>query len=119
MYLDRKVASVSNGFTSHSALDIPVKNKKETKGFYYMLYSDCDKKLIEKFEKINGKVFLYKSGIGQYDVSNKLVNQFSSKYDCARTNKISDRIFSKILDKNIIRNGYSYKTNGSKTVQIL
>jgi hypothetical protein len=80
-----------------------------------MLYSNCEKKLIEDFEKSNGKVFLYQSGIGQYDISNKLVNIFSSKYDCARANNMADRTLNKILDKNISHNNYSYKSLGSKT----
>jgi len=101
VYLDGGVASTENGYKSHSALDNPIKNKKETKGNYYMLYSNCEKKLIEDFEKSNGKVFLYQSGIGQYDISNKLVNIFSSKYDCARANSMADRTLNKILDKDI------------------
>lgn len=115
VYLDRKVASSANGYKSHSALDNPIKNKKETKGNYYMLYSDCDKKLIDDFQKSNGKVFLYLTGIGQYNVSNNITNTFSSKYDCARANNMADRTLNKILDKNISHNNYSYKSLGSKT----
>jgi hypothetical protein len=118
VYLDRKVASMSNGYESHSALDIPVKNKKETKGFYYMLYSDCDKKLTNTFEKSNGKVFLYLNGIGQFDTTKKLVNTYCSKYDCARANNMADRTLNKILDKNVEHNGFSYKYIGSKTQSI-
>ena len=115
VYLDRKVASASNGYESHSALDIPVKNKKETKGFYYMLYSDCDKKLIDTFEKSNGKVFLYLNGIGQFDSTKKLINTYCSKYDCARANNMADRTLNKILDKDVEHNGFIYKNIGSKT----
>lgn len=115
VYLDRKVASSANGYKSHSALDNPIKNKKETKGNYYMLYYECDKKLIADFEKSNGKVFLYLTGIGQYDTSNNLVNIFSSKYDCARANNMADRTLNKILDKNITHNSSTYKSLGSKT----
>lgn len=115
VYLDRKVASSANGYESNSSLDNPIKNKKETKGNYYMLYSECDKKLIADFEKSNGKVFLYLVGIGQYDTSNNLTNTFSSKYDCARANNMADRTLNKILDKNIPHNTYTYKTIDSKT----
>jgi phage anti-repressor protein len=114
VYLDRKVASLSNGYESHSALDIPVKNKKETRGFYYMLYSDCDKKLINSFEKSNGKVFLYLNAIGQYDSTKKLVNTYCSKYECARANNMADRTLNKILDKDVEHNGFNYKNVGSK-----
>lgn len=115
VYLDRKVASLSNGYESHSALDIPVKNKKETKGYYYLLYSDCDKKLIDKFEKSNNKVFLYLNRIGQFDTTKKLVNIYSSKYECARANNMADITLNKILDKDNTYNNFSYKSIGSKT----
>lgn len=115
VYLDRKVASSANGYKSHSALDNPIKNKKETKGNYYMLYSDCGKKLIADFEQSNGKVFLYLTGIGQYNASNNITNTFGSKYDCARANNMADRTLNKILDKNIPHNNYIYKSLGSKT----
>ena len=114
VYLDRKVASLSNGYESHSALDNPVKNNKETKGHYYMLYSNCDKKLINSFEKSNGKVFLYQSGIGQFDTKNNIICEYNSKYDCARANNMADRTLNKILDKNVEHNGFIYKNIGSK-----
>jgi hypothetical protein len=81
--LDRKIASLSNGFTSHSALDIPVKNKKETNGYYYLLSNSCDKKLIDDFDKkLDSQVFLYANGIGQYNMENKLIKEFDSKQHC-------------------------------------
>lgn len=118
VYLDRKVASLSNGYESHSALDNPVKNNKETRGYYYMLYCNCEKKLIDDFEKKHGKVFLYNSGIGKFDTKNNIIDKYSSKYDCARANSMSDRTLNKILDKNIQHNGFSYKLIGSKTTWI-
>jgi hypothetical protein len=80
-----------------------------------MLYSDCDKKLIDDFEKYDSKVFLYLTGIAQYDMSNKLVNTYSSKYDCAIANSMADRTLNNILDKNILHNSSTYKSLGSKT----
>lgn len=94
------------------------KNNKETRGYYYILYSNCEKKLIDEFEKKYGKVFLYSSGIGKFDSKNNIIDKHSSKYDCARANGISDRTLNKILDKNIIHNEHSYKLIGSKTIWI-
>jgi len=111
VYLDRKVASLSNGFKSHSALDNPVKNKKEIGGHYYILYHECEKKLIENFEKkLGSQVLLYASnGIGQYDKSNKLVKEFSSKQDCVKFNGIGDRTLKKALDSNVPYKEFTYK----------
>ena len=120
VYLDRKVASKSNGYESTSALDNPVKNKKETDGHYYMLYSECDEKLVKDFEKkLGSQVFLYANGIGQYDLAGKLVKEFSSKYDCARANSISDRSLNKALDEQKTYLGYLYKFLEPKTKCLL
>jgi len=117
VYLDRKVASLSNGFVSHSALDNPVKNKKESNGNYYMLYHECDKKLIQDFEKKLGfQVLLYSgNGIGQYDETDKLVKEFGSKQDCVKANSISDRTLNKALESKSIYKGFSYKYLEPKT----
>jgi hypothetical protein len=101
VYLDRKVASLSNGYQSHSALDNPVKKFSLTNGYYYCLYETCSNELKKKFvEKNKGIPILYKNGNGQYDLTNKLFKEFVSKFDCERILGISD--------KNISYNNYYY-----------
>ena len=110
VYLDRKVASQLNDYKSYSALDNPIKNKKEANGYYYMLYNECDKKLVEDFEtKIGSKVILYTNGIGQYDKSNKLIKEFNSKQECVKSNSISDRSLNKALETKSIYKEYFYR----------
>mgnify|MGYP003340223756 CR=1 FL=1 len=43
-----------NGYQSSSALDNPVKNGTMTNGHYYILYNNCDEKLINNFEEKYG-----------------------------------------------------------------
>ncbi len=109
VYLDRKTACKFNDYKSDSALDIPVKNFTESNGHYYILYDSCDAKLKEQFEKSNGKPILYKSGIGQYDKSNKLIGEFSSKQECCQSVGIGDKSLKKSLEKNIAYNDFTYK----------
>jgi prophage antirepressor-like protein len=114
VYLDRKTATQLNGYKSLSALDNPVKNGTIVNGHYYMLYNNCEEELIQKFEEKNGPPLLYKNGIGQYDLNNNLVKEFSCKYDCIRILKISDKTLAKALIHNIPYNNYYYKELGSK-----
>jgi hypothetical protein len=114
VYLDRKTAAQLNGYQSSSGLDNPVKNNTLSNGHYYTLYDTCDENLIEEFEEKNGSLLLYKNGIGQYDVNNNLVKEFSCKYDCIRELKMSDKTLAKALTNNIPYNNYYYKELGSK-----
>ena len=114
VYLDRKTAAQLNGYQSSSGLDNPVKNNTLSNGHYYTLYDTCDENLIEEFEEENGSPLLYKNGIGQYDVNNNLVKEFSCKYDCIRELKMSDKTLAKALTNNIPYNNYYYKELGSK-----
>lgn len=114
VYLDRKTAAQLNGYQSSSGLDNPVKNNTLSNGHYYTLYDTCDENLIEEFEEKNGSPLLYKNGIGQYDVNNNLVKEFSCKYDCIRELKMSDKTLAKALTNNIPYNNYHYKELGSK-----
>jgi hypothetical protein len=114
VYLDRKTAAQCNSYESSSALDNPVKNLTITKGHYYMLYNDCDSILKDNFETTHGEPLLYKNGVGQYDQENNLVKEFSCKYDCIKCLAISDKTLAKALDKNILYQGYFYKSLGSK-----
>jgi phage anti-repressor protein len=114
VYLDRKTAAQYNNYDSSSALDNPVKNLTITKGYYYMLYDNCDPILKNEFETTHGQPILYKNGIGQYDTENNLVKEFECKYDCIKKLSISDKTLAKALDKNIFYQGYFYKSLGSK-----
>lgn len=114
VYLDRKTAAHFNGYESSSALDVPVKNFSMAKGYYYKLYNECDLTLREKFEEKNGEPLLYKNGVGQYDLQNNLVCEFSCKYDCLKTLMMSDKTLTKSLEKNIPYNGFYFKEIGSK-----
>ena len=114
VYLDRKIASHLNGYSSFSALDNHVKKSSLTKGFYYMLYDQCDKSLKESFETIYGVPLLYKNGVGQYNPENNLVREFICKYDCIKSLSMSDKTLTKALDKNILYNGFYYKSLNSK-----
>ena len=114
VYLDRKTAANLNGYQSISALDNPVKNVSLSNGHYYALYDTCEQELIQDFEEKNGEPKLYKNGIGQYDVNNNLVKEFSCKYDCIRDLKMSDKTLAKALQNNIQYNSYYYKEIGAK-----
>jgi len=114
VYLDRKTAAQCNGYESSSALDNPVKNLTLTKGHYYMLYNDCDPILKDNFETTHGEPLLYKNGVGQYDEQNNLIKEFACKYDCIKSVSMSDKTLAKALDKNILYQGYFYKSLGSK-----
>jgi hypothetical protein len=57
---------------------------------------------------------LYKNGIGQYDINNNLIKEFTCKYECIRELSMSDKTLEKALDKNILYNKYYYKSLGSK-----
>ena len=138
IYLDRKSASISNGYKSDSSLDEPVKSGSLYKSFYYILYNDCSYELKNKFIEKNGEhsgfskenqestlnkkskdflfgePILYKDGIGQYDSDNKLIREFTCKNNCCKSLGISDKSLSKALEKNIMYNNYYYKHLGSK-----
>jgi len=110
VYLDRKTAALSNGYESNSALDNPVKNSSISKGYLYKVYHECEENVRLEFEeKIKASPLLYKNGVGQFDLQNNLVKEFSCKYDCIKQLKISDKTLAKALDKNISYNGFYYK----------
>jgi hypothetical protein len=85
-----------------------------TNGYYYRLYDDCDDTLRKTFEDKNGAPLLYKNGIGQFDLENKLIREFSCKYDCIKILKMSDKTLAKALEKNIPYNNYYFKYIGNK-----
>ena len=57
---------------------------------------------------------LYKNGIGQYDLHDNLIREFTCKYECIKELKISDKTLAKALEKNIQYNGSFFKEIGSK-----
>ena len=119
VYLDRKTAAVSNGYESTSALDIPVKQFKVSRGHYYLLYDNCDENLKQDFENKYGEPLLYKDGVGQFDANNQLsqsflIQSFACKYDCIKILKMSDKTLAKALDKGEAYNGHYYRQLGSK-----
>jgi hypothetical protein len=115
VYLDRKTAAKLNNYKSISALDNPVKNFTITNGHFYTLYDKCEPELIAEFEeRIGASPLLYKNGVGQFDLSGNMVQEFSCKYDCLRTLKMSDKTLSKALENKTPYNGFLYKELGSK-----
>jgi prophage antirepressor-like protein len=118
VYLDRKTAAVNNGYESTSALDIPVKQFKVSRGHYYLLYDSCDENLKQDFENKYGEPLLYKDGVGQFDANNQLSQSFACKYDCIKILKMSDKTLAKALDKGEAYNGHYYRQIGSKLQMI-
>ncbi len=115
VYLDRKTAAKLNNYKSISALDNPVKNFTITNGHFYTLYDKCEPELIAEFEeRIGASPLLYKNGVGQFDLSGNMVQEFLCKYDCLRTLKMSDKTLSKALENKTPYNGFLYKELGSK-----
>ena len=114
VFLDRKTASHYNGYESSAALDNPVKNYTISKNFYYKLYNECDEELKLHFEQKYGQPLLYKNGIGQYDLHDNLIREFTCKYECIKELKISDKTLAKALEKNIQYNGSFFKEIGTK-----
>ena len=114
IYIDRKTAAKLNGYTSTSALDITVKKYSIKNGYYYRLYDECEENLKINFEDKYGKPLLYKNGVGQYDINNNLIKEFTCKYDCIRMLHISDKTLSKAIDNNKMYNNFYYKNIGTK-----
>lgn len=114
VYLDRKVACRLNGYNSITSLDTVVKKFSLAKGHYYKLYDSCVVDLQHDFITKYGEPKLYKNGVGQYDAENNLVREFTCKYECIRTMKMSDKTLTKALDKNLLYNEHYYRVLGSK-----
>lgn len=109
VYLDRKTAALMNGY-SMSGLDNAVKKGIQTQGFYYKLYSNCNKEIIQKFtEKYGKNILLYKDGIGMYNESGKLVKEYKCKYECIKLEKISDKTLAKAMVEDKAYNGYKFR----------
>jgi len=114
VYLDRKTAAFANGYQTSSGLDNPVKNGTIINNHYYMLYKNCNRNLIQRFEEEHGEPILYKDGIGKFNEHKELVQEFACKCDCFRSKDISEKTLAKALDQNIAYNGFFYKSIGKK-----
>jgi hypothetical protein len=114
VYIDRKTAAIQNGYSSISALDNPVKNESITNDHYYILFDNCDENLKQEFINRHGEPFLYRDGVGQYDMNNELVREFACKFDCIKQLKMSDKTMAKVLDKDIAYNNYFFKRIGQR-----
>lgn len=71
--------------------------------------------LKKNFEEKIGEILLYKNGVGQYDLQQKIVREFACKYDCIKSLAMSDKTLAKVLDKNSY-NSFYYNSLGSKLV---
>ena len=104
VYIDRKTASLLNGFPSASYLDFFVKKTRIAQGFFYLLFDNCPEELQTAFIEKNGPPILYKEGVGQFDSENNLVREFTTKYHCMKSLPISDKTLAKTLDKHVLYN---------------
>jgi hypothetical protein len=112
VYLDRKTASIKNGYNTVSFLDSYVKNGNLIDGHYYTLYDSCENDLKLSFLQKNNltNVVLYKSGgVGQYDLNNNLIKEFRSKYDCQSQIQIGNKSLCKALETGKSYNDCFYK----------
>lgn len=110
VYLDRKTASIANGYPSDASLDNVVKNNTVLNGHYYTLYDYCSDELKNEFVKKNkGEPILYKCGVGQYDNKNNLIKEFVSKIDCCKSLGLGDKSIKKSIENNVPYNGFFYK----------
>ena len=116
VYLDRKTASHYNGYPSVSSLDNHVKNETVTNGHYYMLLEKCedDLKLVFLQKHNIREIVLYINGVGQYDLENNLIREFTSKYDCSKLAPVGEKSLGKALNQNIPYNNYYYRFLVSK-----
>lgn len=110
VYLDRKTAAKLNGYNSPSSLDIIVKKCLLNNENYYILYDDCDEILKEMFTK----PVLYKNGVGKFDNTDKLIQEFTCKEDARIKEQISNKTLNKALDTCNLYGNYYYKFIGSK-----
>ena len=80
------------------------------------MFTVCDLKLKSDFLYKHNlrEICLYKSGIGQYNSEQQLIQEFICKYDCIKKLHISDKTLVKALERNIMYNNNYFKFIGSK-----
>jgi phage anti-repressor protein len=101
VYIDRKTASIKNGYNSVAYLDYFVKHKKEVDSHYYVIYDEVDENIQKTFlDKHNlREIVLYKKfGVGQYDMNNVLVREYKSKHDCQEQLKLGNKTVCKAIE---------------------
>jgi prophage antirepressor-like protein len=118
VYLNRSVASLSNGYSSSASLDNVVKNDKLSKSNYYMLYTSVNIEVRDSFEDTHNKPILYKDGIGKYNTENVLVEEYVSKMDCYTQSDIGNKSLSKSLANGSVYAGFYYRHLGYKKSMI-
>jgi hypothetical protein len=100
VYLDRKTASIENGYQSVAYLDYFVKQRKLVDSYYYLLYHSVEEPLRKAFlqeHKLDEIVLYKKYGVGQFDANNGLVKEYKSKQDCQEYLKIGNKTLCKAL----------------------
>lgn len=111
IYIDRKTASLCNGYQK-SSLDEIVKQNKLFRDHYYILYNDCDIDIKNNFSYENGFPILYKNGIGKYHLDGYCIEEFVSRTHCCTKLKMCDKTLSKLL-----KNNTAYKESTFKILQ--
>lgn len=116
VFLNRKTASLENGFPSPASLDEPVKKQTLKNGYYYKLYDNCDEILKKDFVKRNNgkEPILYDNGIGKYDEDGVLIEEFTSKDSCIKLTGISNKTIIKAIDKKLKYSGFYFRYIGGK-----
>lgn len=114
VYIDRKTAAQVNGYTSSSSLDWSVKHNTISNGHYYQIFDSCEEELKNKFNMRHGEFILYRDGVGQFDADNKLVQEFTSKYDCTTKLSICQKTFEKAFNKELIYKGHYFRSMESR-----
>ena len=112
VYLDRKTASIKNGYASVSYLDYFVKHCKPVNNYYYVLYETLDDNIKNRFlNKIKSdNIVLYKkNGIGQFSINGDLLKEFRSKHECQTLLKIGNKSLCKALETGKAFNNNIYK----------
>jgi len=98
-----------NGY-SIGGLYNAVKHGTISQGHYYKLFGLCNENIANKFREKYGKdVLLYKDGVGIYNQHDELLKEYKCKYDCIKTERISDKTLAKSMTQNKAYNGFRYK----------
>jgi hypothetical protein len=114
IYLDRKTAARYNDYPCISSLDNVVKHHTLKDDHYYQLYEECEVVLQNKWKNTHGNIILYHDGIGQYDINNILIAEFTSRFNCTVKAGISQKSLAKILDNDIQYKNSYFKSIGEK-----
>jgi hypothetical protein len=114
VYIDRKTAAQLNGYASSSSLDWCVKHNTISNGYYYQLFDSCDEDVKDKFNMRHGEFILYKDGVGQFDTNKKIVQEFTSKYDCMTKLSICQKTFERAFNKDLMYKEHYFRSMESR-----